>query len=194
MQGQTLSILGPNGSGKSTLLRAIAGLPFEIEGSLKVVPPPSRRGYLTQSFTLDRDLPASLFDLVRMGDRSRTWIPWAPASPRVQEALEVFQLQDIKNQPLGYCSGGQIQRALWARLWVQDPELLILDEPLNHLDTEGIDLAREVLTHWQKSKTLILSLHSPELAQALSDQVLQLQPVRWNPEATRATTLCVESP
>ena len=169
--GARVALVGPNGSGKSTLIKVIAGLLQPTSGQVRVFGfPPStcrhRVAYLPQRPSIDWQFPVSLGGLVlagryvhlgwlrRPGDRDRAL---------VRGVLESLGLADLADRQIGELSGGQQQRALLARALVQQAELLLLDEPLNHVDAETRDIVVAVLDDLRTAgKSVVVSTHNPE--------------------------------
>ncbi len=149
-RGEFIAVLGPNGAGKSTLMRAILGLVPLTAGSVSVLggPPAQARpriGYLPQRRGFDRATRLRGVDLVRLGVDGARWgvpVPLSPAAlarrreerARVDSVIELVGAGDYAHRPIGELSGGEQQRLLIAQALVRDPELLILDEPLDSLD------------------------------------------------------------
>jgi zinc/manganese transport system ATP-binding protein len=145
-RGEFVAVMGPNGAGKSTLVKAILGLVPITEGRAVVlgVPPGeanARIGYLPQRRTFDDTTRIRGVDLVRLGlDGSRWGLPWpgsarfSAETRRVDEILELVGADTYARAPIGELSGGEQQRILIAQALVRDPELLLLDEPLDSLD------------------------------------------------------------
>jgi zinc/manganese transport system ATP-binding protein len=145
--GEFIAVLGPNGAGKSTLLSVLLGLLPLAEGSARVLGgPPGERtadvGYLPQRRAFDAATRIRGVDLVRLGLDGHRWgvpLPWAgPAErrrrQRVARAVERVGAQPYAHRPIGECSGGEQQRLLIAQALVSEPQLLLLDEPLDSLD------------------------------------------------------------
>jgi zinc/manganese transport system ATP-binding protein len=145
-----VAVLGPNGAGKSTLMKAIVGLLPTSAGSLSVFGESpgnarSRIGYISQRRGFDSGVRVRGVDLVRLGlDGARWGVPVAlsPAARRrqgierrrVEEVVELVGATAFAHRPIGELSGGEQQRLLIAQALVGDPQLLILDEPLDSLD------------------------------------------------------------
>ena len=152
-RGEFVAVLGPNGAGKSTLLRAILGLVPLAAGNATVLgaAPGARNeaiGYLPQRREFDAATRVRGIDLVRLGlDGNRWGVPlpeWFPGNAngrrlarRVNEALQVVEAAPQARRPIGELSGGEQQRVLIAQALVREPELLMLDEPLDSLDLPG---------------------------------------------------------
>jgi len=137
-----IGVIGPNGGGKTTLLKTILGLLVPMSG--KIVFDESmnfngsyRIGYLPQMSHIDRKFPISVFDVVRSGlmSRSRIFSKYSTAeNERANFILSEMGIYPIRDKAIGELSGGQIQRTLLCRALVNEPKLLILDEPNTYVD------------------------------------------------------------
>jgi manganese/zinc/iron transport system ATP- binding protein len=144
-EGQAVALVGRNGSGKSTLVKAVLGLLEPWSGRVEVfgVRPDRldhrRRqiGYVPQIRDVDRAFPATVLDLVLMGRVGRLGLfRWTGARDRAL-ALSVLArvgLTEKAQEPFGTLSGGQQQRVFLARALAQEPDLLVLDEPVAGVD------------------------------------------------------------
>jgi zinc/manganese transport system ATP-binding protein len=148
--GEFVAVLGPNGAGKSTLMKAILGLVPLATGSVTVLgTDPTRArgriGYLPQRRSFDRTTRIRGLDVVRLGLEGTRWgLPLAvtPAArtrrravrERIREAVALVGATAYAARPIGELSGGEQQRLLIAQALVGEPDLLILDEPLDSLD------------------------------------------------------------
>ncbi len=137
-----VGVIGPNGGGKTTLLKAILGLLSPIDGEIVFAESMTegnthRIGYLPQINNIDRKFPVTVYDVVRSGLMSRKRIIGRYSSKeneRANDLMSEMGISDIRNKAIGELSGGQIQRALLCRALVNDPKLLILDEPNTYVD------------------------------------------------------------
>jgi zinc/manganese transport system ATP-binding protein len=189
--GSLTAIAGPNGAGKTTLLRALAGLHAPDTGHITGTA--GQIALLPQASQLDRSFPISCRDMVALGHWPRlgAFRGQTPAMRgAVSEALEAVGLTELASRPVGSLSSGQFQRALFARLIVQDAPILLLDEPFTAVDERtGADLLN-LLLGWNKAgRTVIAVLHDLQLIQRAFPQTLLLAgvPVAWGATAAVLT-------
>ncbi len=137
-QGSLSAGVGPNGAGKSTLLKAVAGALPPLEGRIEIAGGSRRRvAYLPQAAEIDRSFPLSLYDLVAMGLWGRAGLFGGIGRGQraaIEEAIAAVGLTGFERRAIGTLSGGQMQRALFARLLLQDASLILLDEPFTAID------------------------------------------------------------
>ena len=162
-EGDFLGIIGPNGSGKTTILRAILGVLKPSHGAVHV-----RRGlkfgYVMQRQALDEIFPLTVLDVVSMGRLGRVG-PLRRFSEndwdKIDQALSITGIADLRGKSYRELSGGQKQRVLVARALASEPEVLLLDEPTNDLDIQGeeqvMTLIREI--HLSLGITIVLVSH-----------------------------------
>ncbi|WP_329172589.1 ABC transporter ATP-binding protein [Streptomyces sp. NBC_01477] len=177
--GEFIALVGPSGSGKSTLIRLLAGLDRPLFGSVRVdggpvtAPDPSR-ALVFQDPTL---LPwRTVRGNVAIGPQARR--AHAGAKARIDDALALVGLTDFADAWPAQLSGGMAQRAALARALVNDPSVLLLDEPLGKLDalTRRV-LQGELLRLWQeRGFTAVLITHDVSEALVLADRLVVLSP------------------
>jgi len=140
--GDFVGIIGPNGCGKSTLLKVMIGLVKPAQGQVFVggLPPEKLRrriGYLPQLTQIDFNFPATVWDVVLMGRYGKIGIG-RPPQPNdraaAKAAIEKVGLAALSGTAIGQLSGGQRQRVFIARAIAQEPDLLVLDEPITGVD------------------------------------------------------------
>lgn len=170
-------VLGPSGSGKSTLLRTIAGLvqPARGEITFPAYPKRPRIGYVFQDANL---MPwRSVMDNVTL-PLELQHVPSDQARVRASELIALTGLEGFEDEWPHNLSGGMAQRVAIARALIQDPELLLLDEPFGALDALTRErMGSELLRIWHaRRKTVIMVTHSISEALLLSDRVLVLTP------------------
>jgi zinc transport system ATP-binding protein len=147
-KGEFVGLVGPNGSGKSTLLLSILGVLKLHSGAVRIFgePPMSRRlhgriGWVSQAASnLPRDIKITVRELVQLGTvNAKNMLELVDRKRRqqVNKAIQMVDLEDVKNTDIGRLSGGQRQRAVIARALASEAELIILDEPLVGIDRES---------------------------------------------------------
>ncbi|HET8793250.1 MAG TPA: metal ABC transporter ATP-binding protein [Nitrososphaeraceae archaeon] len=140
-KGDFLGIIGPNGAGKTTLFQCILGLITTYSGKITILDENIKRnkkiltkiGYIPQKKAIDPKFPLTIEELVSLS------LPRKTSKNIVYKILRQVRLYDIKDKLIGQLSGGQQQRVLIAKALVNDPILLMLDEPTNELDQKSQD-------------------------------------------------------
>jgi zinc/manganese transport system ATP-binding protein len=159
--GEMTAIVGPNGAGKSTLLKAVLGLAPRIEGRIECAA--RRIAYLPQQAEIDRSFPISVFDTVLLGRWSRFGGFGRAGDHDVhdaQHAIEAVGLVGFERRPIDTLSVGQFQRVLFARLLLQDADLVLLDEPFAAIDSKTVADLMQVIRHWcEERRTVVAVLH-----------------------------------
>ena len=179
-KGELLSVLGPSGCGKTTLLNIVAGFNHPTSGSLhlgehEILGPGVDRGMVFQQGALFEWLTVA--DNVNFGLRMKKADPVETAR-KVEEWLEIVGLQGFGETPTYQLSGGMQQRVALARCLINDPDLILMDEPLGALDA----LTREkmqslVLKIWKETgKTILIITHSVEEALLLGERLFVMAP------------------
>ncbi|KAB7770860.1 zinc ABC transporter ATP-binding protein AztA [Xanthomonas maliensis] len=165
VRGSLTALVGPNGAGKTTLLRAIAGELAPLRG--RIERNAGRVSWLPQRSALDTQFPIDVRGFVAMGLWRRIGALRglrSADSAQLDRALATLGLSTLARQPIGTLSGGQLQRALFARLLLQDAELILLDEPFTAIDTHTTaDLLRLVHRWHQEGRTVLAVLHDLEM-------------------------------
>jgi ABC-type Mn2+/Zn2+ transport system ATPase subunit len=159
-KGSLTAVIGANGSGKSSLLKVIAGLQKPLAGKVILdVPRKGSLSFLPQQQHLDRQFPISLQELVAAGFWGSKQSPEV-RSHRLKAALEKWCLTGLELRPLMALSGGELQRALLARLSLAEAPLLLLDEPHAALDELGQSLLWKHIHAWHaEGRTLVVVCH-----------------------------------
>jgi zinc/manganese transport system ATP-binding protein len=182
------AVVGPNGSGKSTLLKALAGHARPLGGRIDLGGVrPADIAYLPQAHGLDLKFPLSLGDLVGFGLIGRRGLfgGLRPADRlRLEEVMAQVGLEGLERRPIGSVSGGQLQRALFARVMAQDARLVLLDEPFNGIDARAAEDLAQLMAGWPaQGRTIIAVLHDVDLVRRLCPRTLVLarEAVAWGP-------------
>ena len=184
-KNEFVSILGPSGCGKTTLLNIIGGLDKYTSGDLII------NEKSTKKFT-DKDWDAYRNHSIGFVFQSYNLIPHQTVLSNVElaltlsgvskeerrkratEVLEKVGLGDQLNKKPNQMSGGQMQRVAIARALVNDPDILLADEPTGALDSETSVQIMEILKEISKEKLIIMVTHNPELAETYSSRIIRL--------------------
>lgn len=169
--GSLTAVVGPNGAGKSTLLKGITGVLSPLEGNVTFATiTRDDIAYLPQQSDIDRTFPMRVMDLVAMGLWRQIGAFGAlnrRARARVADAIEAVGLTGLERRLIGSLSGGQFQRALFARLLLQDARLVLLDEPFSAIDARTMSDLIVVIQNWHtEGRTVLAVLHDHETVRA----------------------------
>ena len=178
-KGEFVTFLGPSGCGKTTTLRMIAGFEKPTEGSILldgediVNLPPNKRPINTvfQRYALFPHL--NIYDKIAFGLKLKK-MPKSEINKKVKKVLEMVDLEGFETRKVSTLSGGQQQRIAIARALVNEPEILLLDEPLSALDGVIKESIKDKIKTIAKefNLTTIIVTHDPEEALTLSDRVM----------------------
>jgi len=166
-KGEIVTLIGPNGAGKSTLVRVILGLQKADSGHVWLRDG-IRIGYMPQRIHIDPTLPLTVRRFLTLAQRA--------SSARLQTVLAEVGAEHLLEAPMQTLSGGETQRVLLARAMLRDPELLILDEPVQGVDVTGQEeLYRLIGSIRQRYQCGILMIsHDLHIVMTATDQVLCL--------------------
>ncbi|MDD4702110.1 MAG: ABC transporter ATP-binding protein [Desulfovibrio sp.] len=173
--GRCMALIGPNGAGKSTLVRIVAGLDRPTSGrvlhqetALSGLSAPQRAqtvAYLPQAV---HPVPCSVFDAVLLGRRSHMgWLPGRDDRLKTQTILEELDIAHLQKQCVTSLSGGELQKTLIARALAQEAPVLLLDEPVNHLDIRNQVEILETIVRLATSKCMCVLIVLHHLSYAL---------------------------
>jgi len=185
-KGSLLAVVGPNGAGKSTLFKGIVGTLRPLAGGIE------RGGltvrdiaYLPQIADIDRTFPINVYDMVSMGLWRRSGLFGGigrKEREQIETAIAAVGLTGFEDRAIATLSGGQMQRTLFARLLLQDADLIVLDEPFNAIDAKTCADLLDLVRRWHReSRTVLAALHDIEIVKASFPQTLLLAraPVAW---------------
>ena len=165
-QGEIVTLIGPNGSGKSTTAKIALGIYNKIDGKVKTFT--NKIGYVPQKISIDWTLPLRVLDFMTLTEEL--------TQDQINKALNLTGVQHLKDKSLGNLSGGEFQRVLIARAISKQPELLVLDEPVQGVDFKGeIALYELIKKISEKMKCGILLIsHDLHVVMSATDFVLCL--------------------
>jgi ABC-type Mn2+/Zn2+ transport system ATPase subunit len=181
--GQLVGIIGPNGAGKTTMLKAILGLvPIEAgviaAGGAAIARRGGQIAYVPQRDAINWRFPASVADVVMMGRYGRLgWLKRPGLADRaiVQRCLEQVGMDGLATRPIAALSGGQQQRVFLARALAQEPEVLLLDEPISGVDAPTQEAILAILAGLAaQGKTLLITTHDLRCNMEYFDALLAL--------------------
>ena len=174
-QGDFLGIIGPNGAGKSTLFAAMLGLNPKYKGTIKFFGTDIRKsknylkeiGYVPQKPIFEKNFPATVNDVVKMGLQKES------DENKIDEILQQLWIHELSEKKIGELSGGQQQRVFIAKALVNNPKVLILDEPVTGIDQQSIDLFYSILKELNSKQniTIIWSSHDLDAVNKLANHV-----------------------
>jgi len=174
-QGDFLGIIGPNGAGKSTLFSCMLGLQKKYQGTITFFGQDIKKsqhylkeiGYVPQKPIFEKNFPATVNDIVRMGLRKES------DECKIDEILQQLWIHELRKRRIGELSAGQQQRVFIAKALVNNPKILILDEPVTGIDQQSIDLFYSILTELNSKQniTIIWSSHDLDAVNQLANHV-----------------------
>lgn len=183
-EGSIVAVIGPNGAGKTTLIRALLGLiPYET-GSVLLFGKHFRHnnshvrvGYVPQKLEFDRTFPLTVSELLSFTMPPFYSLPFRDKKvkeARINSLLETVGIHDLISRSIGSLSGGELQRVMIAKAIVNDPRLLILDEPASGIDIQGQERFYDLVSRLNKEQglTVMLISHDLNIVYRFADNVL----------------------
>lgn len=177
-KGEVACFLGPNGAGKSTTMKMLAGFLAPSSGSAEIagfdmskarIEGARRLGYLPENGPLYPDMtPESLLYFFA----ELRGVPRSQRRSRIDNVVELCELQSIYRRPIGRLSRGYRQRVGMAQALLHNPEVVILDEPTAGLDPNQIQHVREAIKKIGQTKTILLSTHILQEVKAVASRVI----------------------
>jgi len=164
-RGEIITLIGPNGAGKSTLVRVVLGLLTPQTGSV-LRPANILMGYMPQRLSIDPVLPLTVARFLTLGNKN----------PVIQRVLEEVGVAHLFKRPLQSISGGEMQRVLLARALLREPDLLVLDEPIQGVDVVGQYELYELIANIRKQRGcgILMVSHDLHIVMAATDHVVCL--------------------
>lgn len=169
-EGSLTALAGPNGAGKSTLLKLVAGVLQPKKGKIVFASNAKKSiAFLPQSSNLQRDFPITVLQAVATGLLHETGYFGSITSQhmvRVNSALHDVGLNGFQNRQIAELSGGEFQRLLFARLILQNAQIILLDEPFSAVDAVTTAKLIQIILNWHREgRTIICVLHDLMLIQ-----------------------------
>ena len=182
--GELTALIGTNGAGKTTLLRALLGQ-IEYTGTIRHLTSDGRpaadlrTGYVPQQLEFDRSSPVTVMDFMA-GSLSRRPVFLGvskKARERVLAALERTHCAQLADRTLGALSGGELQRVLLALALTPQPDLLILDEPVSGVDSNGLEAFYQTVDELKRTNhmAILLVSHDLDVVRRYADRVVLMQ-------------------
>ena len=164
---QIVTLIGPNGAGKTSLVKIVLGLVPPTSGKIERLEG-IRIGYMPQRLQVDQSMPVSVSRFLSLGANAR--------ADRIDDALEEVGASVLKDSQLFALSGGELQRVLLARALIQEPQLLVLDEPAQGVDVNGqAELYRLIADIRDRHGCgILLVSHDLHLVMSATDEVICL--------------------
>jgi len=134
--GEFVTLIGPNGAGKTSLIRIMLGLLDPSHGKVHRSPK-LRIGYMPQKLHVDENFPISVYRFLQLAKNDKV---------AIERALEEVDIKSLADTPLASVSGGEMQRVFLARAILRDPQLLVLDEPVQGVDVGGQTLLYKLIS------------------------------------------------
>ena len=196
--GTVVGLIGPNGSGKSTLLKAIAGVLRLTDGSIRlgdtaIGDRASQIAFVPQREEVNWEFPVTARDVVMMGRyRAKGWLRWPGAEDRrmAEAALERLGLAGMGDRHISQFSGGQQQRVFLARAMVQDPLVVLLDEPFSGVDVTNREVFHDAIREFaQRGIIVMIATHELSEVRETTSSVMCLnrRMVAFGPTASTYT-------
>lgn len=188
-KGEFIGIIGSNGSGKTTLLKTILGIVRPSEGRIEVLGKElfshlteirKKIGYVPQKTYINPKMPVLAKEVVLMGRYGRIGLLRHPKREDYEAAkrsLMEVDMYEKKDEPFGHLSGGQQQRIYIARALVQEPEILLLDEPTTGLDVKSQESIVNLISklHREKGLTVLFVTHDVNSISSVADRIMYLR-------------------
>lgn len=178
-KGEWIGIVGPNGGGKSTLLQLLMGFFSPSSGQILIEgkSPQEQRlkiGYVPQNQSIEPDFPITLKELVLLGSLKGRNLG-KDAEKKAETLLKDFELFSFRNVRFSLLSGGLMQRALFVRALISDPDILLLDEPTSNMDPISSEILLNHLNSYKGTKTMLLVTHDLATILERVDRMLFVQ-------------------
>lgn len=172
-----VTVVGPNGAGKTTLIKLILGLLKPSRGKVTVFGKSPEKcrgkiGYVPQSNTLDDRFPITVEEVIASGILKPFGHISRKRRKRILEISEELGISHLMERHVFSLSGGEFQRVLLARALISSPPIVILDEPVANIDSEGEEVVADFLTRLKGEKTIIVVTHDTGFVSELTTRTI----------------------
>lgn len=172
--GDYIEIKGPNGGGKTTLIKIVLGILKPTSGTIEYLQP-IKYGYVPQFSKFEKTFPINTLDTILMGSLKYPILYFNKYSKetkrQAESIIDLLKISHIKSQPIAYLSGGQLQKVLFARALMAEPNLLILDEPTANMDEEARKTIHSLLDDLHKKITILKVTHGSENSESVNKTI-----------------------
>lgn len=178
-KGEYVAIIGENGSGKSTLLNIILGNLSPMSGEIKLYE--NEIGYLSQQVrNFNKKFPATVEEIIAANLYSQMGlikILKKQHKMKIEESLKIVNMESYKKRLIGNLSGGQQQRVFLARLLVNNPKIIFMDEPIVGLDDESIDVFYNLMDklNSELKLTIVMVTHDIKTTKMKADKIISIE-------------------
>lgn len=170
-EGTITALIGPNGAGKSVLLKTIIGL-IPYQGEIKIFDRDHKEnlnliGYVPQHYSVDPVLPLTTFEFLKLSNLE---------DKKIKEVLKEVDIENLTYKKIARLSGGELERVLFARALLHNPQILLLDEPVSETDIVGQREFYEIIEHLNQKKgvTILIVSHEITIVHNFAQRVLCL--------------------
>lgn len=186
-----LALVGPNGGGKSTLIKCLLGILHPTSGNVVLNTEKSKIAYLPQVNTMDKSFPINVADTVSMGFWKKNQLHRAldkSQEQALQQVLEKLNLAKLQKSSIANLSGGELQKTIFARIMLQDADLILLDEPFAAIDAATTKELLNLINDWHNAgKTIIAVMHDLQQVREYFPETLLISKTKIAKGATDKT-------
>lgn len=176
-KGDFVALVGPNGSGKSTLIKSLTNEIKPLEGYL--LNNCKSYSYIPQINLINRNFPIKVKDYVSFGlykNKGLFKFLTKEDKKNIKDSLKLVRMENYENSYIDTLSGGQFQRIIFSRVYLENSELIILDEPFSAIDMSTTNMLMKILKNWNKieNKTILIVMHDLNLINDYIDKTMIL--------------------
>ncbi len=155
-KGEITTLIGPNGGGKTSIARILLGVLQPTSGTI-TKDPKIKIGYMPQKIEIDKTIPMTVDDFLKLSPQKIIF------DDHIKSLILRLKLDQILNKQIHNLSGGQMQKVLFLRAIINKPNLLVLDEPTQYMDTNGTEEFYQIIDEIRKAQNCAILLISHDL-------------------------------